>query len=86
MYLGDVEAVERGAEGVSLVEHGRPAEPDLELAEGQRLEHRLLVMGAVSPDLVVVAAERRVGIAGPGTAGPAVASDDHIVAHCGPAS
>src|SRR5207244_3290179 len=68
-------------ERVPLPEHDRPAQPDLEHAQGERLEHRGLVVGACTPDLVVVAAARGIAGADPGAAGLAVVPDDHIAAH-----
>src|SRR5690242_733313 len=75
--LGDVEA----PECVPLPEHDRPAQPDLEHSEGERLEHRGLVVGAGTPDFVVVAAEGGIAGAGPGAAWLAVVPDDHVAAH-----
>ena len=43
--------------------------------------HRGLVVGAGTPDLVVVAAERGIARAGPAAAGLAVVPDDHVAAH-----
>ena len=48
-HLGDVEASECLPEGVPLPEHDRPAQPDLEHAQSERLEHRGLVVDAVLP-------------------------------------
>src|SRR6266849_5788109 len=79
--LGDVEAPECRPERVPLAEHDRPAQPDLEHAQSERLEHRRLVIGAGTPDLIVVTAERGVAGAGPGAAWLAVVSDDHVAAH-----
>ena len=79
--LGDVEAPECLPERVPLPEHDRPAQPDLEHAQGERLEHRGLVVGAGTPDLVVVAAEGGIAGAGPGAAWLPVVPDDHVAAH-----
>ena len=65
----------------SASEHDRPAEPGLEHAQGERLEQRRLVVGARTPDLVVVAAKRCLTGSGPATTHLAVVTDDHVVAH-----
>src|SRR6266540_6163118 len=62
-------------------EHGRPAQPDLEHAEGERLEQRGLVVGPGTPDLVVVPAEAGISDAGPDAPWLPVIPDDHVAAH-----
>src|SRR5690348_16974457 len=42
---------------VPLPEHDRPAQPDLEHAQGERPEHRRLLIGPSAPDLVVIPAD-----------------------------
>src|SRR6266542_753934 len=79
--LGDVEAPECLPERVPFPEYDRPAQPDLEHAQGERLEHRRLVVGAGTPDLVVVPAEGGIAGAGPGAAWLPVVPDDHVAAH-----
>ena len=79
--LRDVEVVEGSPESVALTEHDRPTEPGLKHAQGKRLEQRRLVVGARTPDLIVVAATRGIAASSPGTARPAVVTDDHVVAH-----
>src|SRR6185295_16789685 len=79
--LGDVEVPESLPERVPLSEHDRPAQPDLEYAEGERLEHCGLLVGAGTPDLVVVPAESGIAGAGPDAAWPPVVPDDHVAAH-----
>src|SRR4029077_1357497 len=79
--LGDVEAPECLPERVPLPEHDRPAQPYLEYAQGERLEHRGLVVSAGTPDLVVVAAEGGIAGAGPAAAWLPVVPDDHGAAH-----
>src|SRR6266542_1282322 len=56
--LGDVEAPECLPERVPFPEYDRPAQPDLEHAQGERLEHRRLVVGAGTPDLRAPAKSR----------------------------
>src|SRR6266568_7177688 len=63
--LGDVEAPESLPEHIPLPEHDRPAQPDLKHPQGERLKHRGLVVGAGTPDIVVVAAEGGIAGAGP---------------------
>src|ERR1700733_7046850 len=58
--------MERFSEGVSFAEDDRPAQPGLEHAQGQCLEHARLVIRAGAPDLVVVTAECGVARSGPG--------------------
>ena len=77
----DIEAPECLPERVSLPEHDRPAQPDLEHSQGERLEHRRLVVCAGAPDLVVIAAERGVARAGPGAPWLAVVPDNHVAVH-----
>src|SRR6266852_5625132 len=77
----DIEAPECRPERVPLAEHDRPAQPDLEHAQCERLEHRGLVVGARAPGLVVVADEGGIAGAGPGAAWLSVQPDDHIAAH-----
>jgi hypothetical protein len=79
--LGDVEAPECLPERGPLPEHDRPAEADLEHAEGERLEQRGLVVGAGTPDLVVVSGEGGIAGAGPEAAWLPVLTDDHVAAH-----
>src|SRR5207253_6678909 len=79
--LGDVEAPERLSERVPLPEHDRPAQPDLEHAQGERLEHRGLLVGAGTPDLVVIPGEGRIAGAGPRAAWLPVVPDDHDALH-----
>ena len=79
--LGDIEAQECLPERVTLPEHDRPAQPDLEHAQGERLEHRGLALGAGTPNLVMIAAESGIAGAGPGAPRPPVVPDDHIAAH-----
>jgi len=57
--------------------------PPLEHVQGERLEQRGLVVRAVTPDLVVVAAEGGIALACPGAAWLPVVSDDHVAAHAG---
>jgi hypothetical protein len=64
--LGDIKVAECRPEGVPLPEDDRPAQPDLEHAEGERLENRRLVIGPGTPYLVVVTAESGICCAGPG--------------------
>src|SRR4029077_628977 len=66
--LSGVEAPECFLKRVPLGEHDRPAQSDLEYAEGERLEYCGLVVGAGTPDLVVIAAEGGIASASPGTA------------------
>src|SRR6185437_8332435 len=77
----DVEAPECLPERVPLPEHDGPAQPDLEHAQGERLEHRGLVVGAGTPDLVVVAAQSCIARACPAAAWLPVVPDDHVAAH-----
>src|SRR5207244_1837027 len=79
--LCDVEAAESLPERVLLPEHDRPAQPDFEHAQGERLEHRGLVVGAGTPDFVVIAADGGIAVACPGAAWLPVAPDDHIATH-----
>src|SRR5207244_11542943 len=79
--LGDVEALERHPARLPLAEHDRPAQPHLEHTQGERLEHRGLVVGAGTPDLVVIPAERGIAGTGPGAAGLPAEPDDHVAAH-----
>src|SRR5262249_23291920 len=52
--------------------------------QGERLEHRGLVVGAGTPHLVVVTAGRGIAGAGPGAAGLPVVPDDDVAAHPAP--
>src|SRR2546430_7682273 len=81
--------MERFPEGVPFAEDDRPAQPGLEHAQGERLEHDRLVIRAGAPDLVVVTAECSVARSGPGAPRSSVVSDDYVVAHlavCCPAN
>src|SRR4029077_2859411 len=78
---GDVEALECLPERVPLPEHDRPAQTDLEHAQGKRLEQRRLLVGAGTPDLVVVPAEGGIGGGGPGATWHSVVPDNHVAAH-----
>src|SRR5690348_10896425 len=73
--------MERFPEGVSFAEDDRPAQPGLEHAQGECLEHGGLVIGGGAPDLVVVTAECGVARSGPGAPCSSVVSDDYVVAH-----
>src|ERR1700722_14422895 len=72
--------MERFSEGVSFAEDDRPAQPGLEHAQGECLEHARLVIRAGAPDLVVVTAEWGVARSGPGAPRSSVVSDDYVVA------
>jgi hypothetical protein len=72
-------------ERVPLPEHDRPAQPDLEHAHGERLEHGGLVVGAGTLHLVVVADGGGIAVADPGAARLPVVPDDHVAAHPAPA-
>ena len=66
--LRDVELPECLPECLPLSEHDRPAQPDLEDAEGECLEQGGFFVGAGAPDLVVVATQPGIAVTCPAAA------------------